>query len=225
MIQYRFIMEGDRVIDIRVDRRRLFDQTNDRQAHAEWTRLEFHQCENCPLRDTGMRHCPVALDLEQIAAQFGDILSYTRTRVEVVTPERMYTKECDAQTALRSLLGLVMATSACPTLAQFRGLASSHLPFSTLEETLFRTAGAYLLKQYFIHKAGGTADLDLKGLDAFYRELQTINRCFKSRLDSAFSKDANLNAIGSLLYVSVGVSYSLEDNLHELQDIFCPSTL
>jgi hypothetical protein len=140
--------------------------------------------------------------------------------IEVVTQERTYSKETDAQTGLRSLLGLIMATSGCPVLSQLKGLASSHLPFANLEETLFRTAGAYLIKQYFIHKDGGTPDLDLTGLDHLYRELQTVNRCFKGRLDTAFSKDSNLNAIGSLLYVAVGVSYSLQDNLMELKALF-----
>jgi hypothetical protein len=94
------------------------------------------------------------------------------------------------------------------------------LPFSNLEETLFRTAGAYLIKQYFVYKEGGVPDLELSGLDHLYQQLQIVNRCFKGRLDTAFAKDSNLNAIGSLLYVAVGVSYSLEDNLLELKSRF-----
>jgi hypothetical protein len=222
MIEYRFLIEGGRAIQLTVDRNRRQDPQDETRPHAEWTRLAFHQCDNCPFSAAAWRFCPVAVDLEQIAARFGDILSYEKARVEVHTPERTYLKECDVQTALRSLLGLVMATSDCTILAQFRGLAASHLPFSTLEETLFRTVGAYLLKQYFVYKSGGAPDLDLRGMDTFYRELQIVNRCFKNRLDSAFARDANLNAIGSLLYVSLGVSYSLEDELRELRDVFCP---
>jgi hypothetical protein len=160
--------------------------------------------------------------LEQIATQFSDIISFEKARVEVHTPERTYTKDCDVQTGLRSLLGLVMATSACPILSQLKGLADSHLPFATLEETLFRTTGAYLIKQYFIYKGGNVPDWNMQGLDYFYKNLQTVNRGFKRRLDSAFTneKEAHLNAIGSLLYVSMGVTYSLEDNLSELKSVF-----
>lgn len=222
MIEYRFILAENRILHIQVDRQRHCQPPQNSQSHAPWTQLEFHQCDHCPLHSSVWHYCPAAFDLEQITSQFGDILSYDRARVEVITPERTYLKECDVQTALRSLIGLVMATSACPILGQFRGLAGSHLPFSTLEETLFRTTGAYLLKQYFVRQNGGEADMDLKGLDAFYQELQLVNRCIKSRLDSEFAKDANLNAIGSLLYISMGVSYSLEDKLEELRETFCP---
>jgi hypothetical protein len=222
MVTYRFILSENQVIQITVDRQRRPDAPPTDMPHADWTRLPFHQCDHCPLPCSDWAYCPAALDLEQIVAQFGDLLSFDRARVEVIAPERTYLKECDLQTALRLLLGLVMATSPCPVLSQFRGLAASHLPFATLEETLFRTAGAYLLKQYFLHQAGKPADMDLKGLDAFYQELQRVNRCFKRRLDSAAAKDANLNAIGSLLYISMVVSCSIEEQLTELRETFCP---
>jgi hypothetical protein len=222
MIQYRFILESGRVFQFPVDMDRWFDPNSGAAAHAEWTRLAFNQCENCPLNQNTRHHCPVAVDIEQIAFRFKDILSYEQARVEVTVPERMYVKDCDVQTGLRSLLGLIMATSSCPTLAQFRGLAAVHLPFATLEETLFRAAGAYLLKQYYLGKNGGVPDVEMRGLERIYQELQIINRCFKRRLDTAFENEANLNAIGSLLYVAVGVSFSLEDNLVELKAAFHP---
>ncbi len=222
MIEYRFFLPENRSIHLTVDRQRQGAALPQPEPPAAWTRLECHQCPNCPLKSDQWPQCPAALDLAQITAHFGDLLSFAQARVEVITPERTYVKECDVQTALRSLLGLAMATSACPVLSQFRALAVTHLPFSTLEETLFRTTSAYLLKQYFIHQTGGIPDWNLRGLEAFYEELQQVNRCLKSRLDSAFAKDANLNAIGSLLYVSMGVSYSIGEKLAELRDRFCP---
>jgi hypothetical protein len=220
MIRYRFVLESGQMFQFEVHRQRVFDRAVDLTEHAPWTRLTFNQCERCSLTEAHCQHCPVALDVEQIANRFQDILSYERAQVEVLTPERTYLKLCDVQTGLRSLLGLVMATSACPVLSQLKGMASTHLPFATLEETLFRTAGAYLIQQYFAHKAGGQPDLDMRGLDALYKELYAVNRSFKTRLDSACSKDSNLNAIGSLIYVSMGVSCSLEDNLKELRGMF-----
>jgi hypothetical protein len=223
MIEYRFFLPENRSIHLTVDRQRqssVFPPQN--ASAAAWTRLEFNQCPNCPLKPAQWPHCPAALDLAQITTHFGDLLSFAQARVEVITPERTYVKDCDVQTALRSLLGLAMATSGCPVLSQFRALATTHLPFSTLEETLFRTTSAYLLKQYFIYQSGGTPDWDLKGLETFYEELQRVNRSLKSRLDSAFAKDANLNAIGSLLYVTMGVSYSIGEKLSELRGGFCP---
>jgi hypothetical protein len=220
MISYRFILENGSTFDIQVDRKRVYTPAIDQAPHANWTRLEFNRCDNCPLPPGSVRHCPAAVDMEKIATQFSRLSSFEKLRVEVVSPERSYGLNTDLQTVLRSLLGLVMATSGCPILSQFRGLASFHLPCSTMDETLFRTVAAYLLKQYFLHKSGGAPDWDMVGLDRFYQAVQTVNQCLNDRLSSASENDANLNAIVSLTYVSMGVTYSLEDNLADLQKLF-----
>jgi hypothetical protein len=91
-----------------------------------------------------------------------------------------------------------------------------------MDETLLRTVGAYLLRQHFIYRDGGQPDLDLKGLETFYQEVQMVNQRLNSRLVSASENDANLNAICALSYVSMGVAYSLEENLKELRSLFYP---
>jgi len=222
MIHYRFTLENGAIHQFQVDRNRSYTRVEDTAENAPWTKLDFNQCQNCPLSPNSCRHCPAAVDMQQIASQFAAIQSYTKARIEVVTPERTYVKDSDVQTGLRSLLGLVMATSGCPILSQFRGLAQSHVPFATMEETLFRTVGAYLLKQYFVYKSGGRPDLEMRGLENFYQEIQSVNQCLNTRLVSASENDANLNAIVSLTYVSMGVSYSLEENLKELSALFFP---
>jgi hypothetical protein len=114
-------------------------------------------------------------------------------------------------------MGLIMATSSCPILSQLKGLARYHLPFATMEETLFRTVGSYLLKQYFEFQNGFTADLDLKGLDEQYRELSRVNRSFIMRIRAASQLDANVNAVGTYVSISEEVSYSLQDQLKDLR--------
>jgi len=222
MIHYRFILDTGATFDFQVDRKRVYGREQDAAEHAPWTRLESNKCQNCPIPSTALRHCPAAVDMEKIAAQFTAMQSFTQCRVEVVTPERTYSKDCDVQTGLRALLGLVMATSGCPVLSQFRALANFHAPFATMDETLLRTVGAYLLRQHFIYKVGGQPDLDLKGLENFYQEVQTVNQCLHTRIVSASENDANLNAICSLTYVSMGVANSLDDNLKELRKLFFP---
>ena len=223
-IEYTFTLGNGATHKFGVEVNRTFDQQSDRAEHSPWARLEYNQCPNCTLSRDQFQHCPVALDVEQIALRFADIISYESVQVTVVTPERTYLKSCDVQTALRSLLGLVMATSACPILSRLKNLAHYHLPFSNLDETLFRTAGAYLLKQYFIYKGGGQPDLELAGLNQLYQELQTVNVSFKHRIDTACSKDANLNALGSLFALSMAVSFSLDEKLKELKKSSFPQT-
>jgi hypothetical protein len=222
MIHYRFIMKNGTTHSFEVDRSKIFGLAEDSAPHASWALLSFKRCKNCSLPTDLLMHCPAAVAIEQIADRFQAIRSFEEVRMEVETTERTCIKECDVQTGLRSLLGLVLATSGCPILSQFKGLAAFHLPFSSIEETLFRTVGAHLLKQYFIYKQGGKPDWELRGLDAFYQDLHIVNTSLNDRLTSACTHDANLNAIVSLNYLSLGVTYSIEENLSELKDLFCP---
>ena len=217
MIQYTITLDDGRSYLFKVDPERTFNPHAHRGLRPEWTKLGFNQCDNCPLHVETHEHCPVALDVEQVIVTFKSILSYETVLVTVTTPDRVYSKRTDVQTGLRAYLGLVMATSACPILSRLKGLARFHLPFATMEETIFRSTGAYLIQQYFVMKDGGTPYLELRGLKEFYDELQEVNTCFKKRVDAASVQDANMNAAASLVYLAMGVSYSLEDKLEELR--------
>ncbi|WCJ58492.1 hypothetical protein NXS98_12255 [Fontisphaera persica] len=219
-ITYTFTLQSGEVHQFDVHLERGMPPAHPNRAYAPWTRLEFQQCTNCPLKSDRFPYCPTAVDLEQIAHRFSSIKSFEKARVEVRTPDRTYTKHCDVQTGLRALLGLIMATSACPISSQLKGLAHYHLPFASIEETLFRVVGAYLIKQYFVQQAGGQPDWTLASLDRYYRDLQELNTCFKGRLDAASDKDANLNAICSLNFLSIAVASGVEDQLDRLQPRF-----
>lgn len=192
------------------------------EPHADWTRLGIHQCSVCPLKSAHSPFCPAALDLEQVVEQFKSISAYEAVRVEVVTPQRTYVRQCDVQTGLRSLVGLVMSTSQCPWFQQLRALAQTHLPFSNLEETLFRVVGAYLAQQYFVAKQGGTPDFELRQLEELYRGLSKANEAFKRRLEFASIQDANVNAVCALSIMSHGVSFFLSEQLQQLQSQLAP---
>jgi hypothetical protein len=223
MITYEFVIDGGLSHKFEVDLDRVTG-TGDGKPRPPWTLLTFNQCPNCPLSAGEHWHCPVALDLEEIVTRFRSLLSFEEATVNVYTAERNYSKRCDVQTGLRSLLGLVMATSGCTILARFRSMAYYHLPFANVEETLFRTVGSYLLKQYFVRKTGGVADLDLCGLAQFYDEVRKVSQAFKRRIDAASEKDANMNAIGTLILIGMAVSSSLEEQLEELQSRFSETT-
>lgn len=220
IVSYKFTLDDGRVAEFKVDRSRKWDDAIDQQEHEAWTRLDFHQCSNCPLSSDEYKHCPAAVDLEPVAAQFSDIVSFEKVRVEVRTEERVYVNDCDAQTGLRSLTGLIMSTSGCPILNQLRVLAEMHLPFATLNETVFRICGAYLIREYLEMKSGNNPDWDMTKLLNFFQELQSLNQSFKARLNSAVQRDSNLNALGSLFFISLGLQMSLEENLQEFRQYF-----
>ena len=185
-------------------------------APPPWTQLGFHRCSNCPLPDV-QPYCPTAIDIAPIVERFSQVPSTVPVKVTMRNANRVCVKETDAQMALEPLLALMMATSACPILCRLRSQALFHLPFATIAETLYRTVGDYLIKQYFVMKDGGEPDFALNGLEELYRELGTLNLCFFSRIQAACGKDANLNAVVGLSSLSEIVSMSLDERLGPLR--------
>ncbi len=185
-----------------------------------WTQLAFHQCACCPLDPAKVTHCPAAVDIAAVTTTFQDMVSYTHTHVRVITAERVYSKSCDAQSGLNSLLGLIMANSDCPILCEFKPMAHFHLPFSSVDETIYRVASTYLLKQYFNLQEGESADFALDGLEALYYQLQQVNCDLVARIRFASRADANLNAITTFFSLATIVTLTLKQKLTEIQPLF-----
>ncbi len=219
-IEYTFSMDDGKVFNYPVEFIRYRDAILDNDQYPEWTQLEFHQCPNCPLKKEEYSHCPVAIDAHEIVLAFAEVLSCKESDIHVRTPEREYFKRTDAQTGLRSLIGFVMATSACPVLKPLRGLAYYHLPFASLNETVFRATTSYLLNQYYVHQKGGKIDFNLNGLKEHFKELQTLNFHFLERIRAACDADANLNVLATLFTICSVLSLSLEKNLKEMEHLF-----
>ena len=218
LVTYTFDLPDGKSLSFSVDvNRKVAAGTPPPFESPDWTRLEYHRCPHCPLAGT-CSHCPPAVDAAPILEKFSHVNSVAKVRVTVATPERTSVKETDAQTGLNALLGLVMATSACPIVSRLRSQALFHLPFASVEETLYRTVGDYLIKQYFIMKDGGTPDFGLTGLDALYRDLAELNGAFFKRVQAASPRDANVNAVVFFRSLSDIVSMSLEDRLAPLRE-------
>jgi len=186
----------------------------------EWTKLESWKCPNCPLKEGETPYCPAAVASVSVIEHFSKVLSTAKVHVEVETPHRKILHKTDAQTAVRSLLGLIMPLSGCPVLSRLKGMAHFHLPFSTLEESIFRTVSAYLLRQYFFNQKGIETTTSIESLKDFYMDVQLINTSFFQRIRQASQKDSNLNAIVTLGSMSMLVSLDLEENLNELEPLF-----
>ncbi len=218
MFDYQFKLENGETVSFQIDPERTFSPEVDAAPHAEWTKLETEQCPNCTLSGR-CKHCPAAVDIEDIAHRFAPVLSCSTVTVRVKAKERLYGMQCDAQTAVNSLLGLVLATSACPILSRFKPLARFHLPFSSPEETIFRTVGSYLIQQYLLAAEGGKPDWDLKGLDKLYEDLDSVNRSLVERLRKISEQEANVNAVVMFCGLSLLVRFSLHDQLVRYRDL------
>jgi hypothetical protein len=202
-----------RELVVRLDPETLLEQAPFPTSPPEWAMLEYQKCPNCPLATDASAQCPTAARLIPLTRAFSETESVGRARVRVETPERTFEKEVPVATGISSLLGLQMATSGCPILGRLRPMARFHLPFATNQETVFRAVATYLAAQQAHWQAHEPADWSLDGLRALYREVALVNRAFASRLRSALSKDASLNALVRLDVFTMTVPMALDEGL------------
>ena len=185
-----------------------------------WTLLNHKKCENCPLDEHRHTYCPVALNFADIAEPFKDMLSHEKVTVLVTTDERTYSKETMIQHGLSPLVGIIMTTSGCPIMEHLKPMVRFHLPFATLDETIFRMVSMHLLVQYYRHQDGKDAGWNLDGLLKVYAEVSVVNRDFAIRLRDAAKKDANINALVNLDCFAAMVPLAAEDTLNSIKAYF-----
>ncbi|MBC8002993.1 MAG: hypothetical protein H7X97_10445 [Opitutaceae bacterium] len=193
----------------------------DRARVPVWTRLSEHQCPNCPLRPETSPHCPAALSLIEVVEQFKDSWSIENAEVTVTMSARQYRRTVPLQVGVSSLIGLYMATSGCPIMNKFRPMVHTHLPFATVEETIYRSISMYLLTQFFRNKRGHVADWELKNLVKIYDDINLVNQNFSKRLMTVKTTDASLNALSGLdCFASITALSIVEDTLDEIESLF-----
>ena len=185
----------------------------------EWTKLKYHQCENCPLKDD-VEYCPVAVNIAHLIDGFKFSTSYEKTWVVVEAPERTYAQQTTVQNGLSAILGIYMVTSDCPILDNLRPMVRFHLPFATANETIFRAVSMYLLTQYFREHNGLDPDWSLEGLFTIYREIGRVNKGMWNRLSKASGFDANVNALIVLSALGEALRFSLKKDLETLAPFF-----
>lgn len=221
-IEYRISLDDDHEFNYRVELDRSYDPAHVVDA-PRWTRLEHEQCSNCPLHKEINTYCPAAVDLHRVIEDFRGLPAFKKARVRVITAEREYYKEVSLEAGLRSLLGVLMATSACPMLCRLKPMAQQHLPFASNQEFILRTVSLYLMRQYYNMREGRHADWELKGLVRHYQQLQLVNQAFWQRIHDTCENDSNLKAFLSFFSMASSVSYSLEAQLSKIRPLVMSS--
>ncbi|CAA6677238.1 MULTISPECIES: DUF6901 family protein [unclassified Lentimonas] len=187
------------------------------EAFPDWARLEHRQCACCPLSTADCKYCPVATRMHGLLDAFPNDASTERVQVTVEAAARKYSNDCDLQVGINSLMGLMMATSGCPVLKELGAMASFHIPFCSTRETLHRTVGSYLTKQYFVQLEGGEPDWELTHLKELYEVLEGLNQDFSKRIKDSSCGDAVSNAVIMFFATSVVVASSLDQQLQQHQ--------
>jgi uncharacterized protein DUF6901 len=185
-----------------------------------WVDLAYQQCPNCPLKAEESPHCPVARNLIPLIDVCSAMASYQELDVRIKTPDRVIAAKTTAQRAVSSVLGLVMATSDCPHTGYLKPMARFHLPLASEEESIYRTTSMFLLAQYFRSRQGLAHRYDLSGLMDIYANLKIVNKSMAQRLRGAIEQDAAVNAVILLDLLTQTVTWSIEDGLEEIADLF-----
>ncbi|OGW34089.1 MAG: hypothetical protein A2010_15625 [Nitrospirae bacterium GWD2_57_9] len=217
---YQFKTGSPVVFNLKLDRDTLGLMLEKKLAPPLWTLLNHKRCENCPLDEKLYLHCPVALNFADIAEPFKDMLSHEKVMVAVMTEERTFSKETMIQHGLSPLVGIIMTTSGCPIMEHLKPMVRFHLPFASLDETIFRMVSMYLLVQYYRSKDGKPAGWNLDGLMEAYAKVSIVNRDFANRLRDAAKKDANINALVNLDCFAAMMPFAAEETLKNLKQYF-----
>lgn len=192
------------------------------ESKPEWAGLAHKQCSCCPLKQADNPYCPIAVNIAELVDNFKEHLSIEPCQVKCVTPERTYLKETTVQAGLYSILGVIMATSDCPIMNFYKPMARFHLPFSTTQETVFRSASVYLLQQYFEFKRGRKPDIGMAQLGKQLQRVQQVNIGIISRIRSVSVRDADANAVIILDAFAKLLEMAIEKSLSSLEHLFPP---
>lgn len=215
-IEYRITLDDEHDFSYRIELDRSYDREAEIQA-PHWTRLEHQRCANCPLSREQFSHCPAAVDLHRVIEDFQGLPAVQKALVWVRTPEREYTKVVGLEEGLRALLGVIMATSACPVLARLKPMAQQHLPFANNREFVLRAVSLYLARQYFNLREGRHADWELRGLVRSFQQLQLVNQAFWQRIHDTCKGDSNLKAFLTFFSMASSLTVSLETQLQKIR--------
>jgi len=217
---YRFDNGDEKVFDILLERGTLTMIGPKAGVPAVWARLGFNRCSNCPLDARSHDWCPVAANLSGIIESFQQRSSLERVRVTVTVEERTYSKATTVPHGLSPLLGIIMTTSGCPVMDPLKPMVRYHLPFASLEETVFRMVSMYLVGQFLRNNEGKSAEWSLAGLARIYEEVTKVNKDFSRRMHAAAENDANVNALVNLDVFAIMVPRVAEDMLQQIKPYF-----
>jgi hypothetical protein len=219
--QFRFQDGTEKQFQVRLRRPGLGILLDPEPTIPAWARLGHHQCPNCPLNPETHPHCPVAVALGGVIEAFQDCFSTTHAEILIRSDNREYRRQAPVQYGVSSLMGVYMVTSGCPILDKLRPMVHTHLPFATIDETMYRLAGMYLLAQYFIQQRGGLPDWKLRRLVELCEDIGRVNQAFARRLLSINPQDASLNALASLDCFTLSTAFSIDrDELKDLESLF-----
>jgi hypothetical protein len=221
-IEYVFQIKDhdDKKFRVVLDKNTLIAKSPAGSTEQDWTRLNFAKCEICPLSSRQVRNCPIAYNISGLATEFSQFYSIHESLITVNVAERSYVKKDTVQQGLRSILGIYLATSGCPHMEILKPMARFHLPFASVEETIYRHSCNFLLGQFFEFLDKGQMELNMQKLIDKYDDINVVNTGICNRIERITAGDANKNALIILNVIGLMLKMELEGNLKSLKYLF-----
>jgi hypothetical protein len=220
MIRYTFQLDAANSVKFEVEEESDTSLETSLDPVPEWMKLESFRCEHCSLAPGSRKTCPAALSIQPVIDAFSKCLSFETVQAVVESRDLKVQGEMSAQKAVRSLLGLLMALSACPTMRKLRPMAHFHLPFGSKEHTAFRFLGTYLMAQHLRLQAGESPDWELTGLQELIREIHKTNKNMADRIRAAAELDAVVNSLVFLDALAMSLEHEIETSLKQIKPLF-----
>ena len=187
---------------------------------ADWLKLENGKCAGCKIPKGERITCPAALSIQPILDVFGGRVSHETVEVTVEMNDVKAHGSMPAQSAIRSLMGLCLALSACPVMKKLRPMASFHVPFGGMGHSLFRFVGMYLTAEYLRKEKGHSSNPDLSGLKKFTNRLHEVNVKLSKRILLGSQRDAIVNSLVFLDTLTSILKIDIDASLKILKPYF-----
>lgn len=206
--------------EVVLDKKTLIAQTPNGASDSEWTRLGFSKCSICPLDGKKIKHCPIAYNLSGLFSAFQNVLSIEKADITVTTEDRTYFKHDTIQQGLRSIFGIYMAASGCPHMSVLKPMVRFHLPFASIEETIYRHVSNYLLGQYYGYMEQQKGDFLFQELRSKNESVDAVNHGICHRIENVNEGDAIKNALTILNVAGLMVNLEIESKLDSLKYLY-----
>ena len=221
MIRYIFEFPDRKTLSFEVDEAGELSSVEDSGEPVPiWARLDIHRCEHCTLPQSDRAACPAAFCLRPVIEAFAGNFSYEGVYVRAELQGKEQRFHTSLPSAIRSIVGLLMALSACPVMRKMRPMAHFHVPFSTYEHTVYRAMGMYLIAQLLREQTGLEADWGMDGLIGLYRKIHVVNEQMAGRIRMAAEKDATVNALISLDIFTFSFDSQMKKKLEDWKPLF-----
>lgn len=225
-ISFKYIFDfddprfGKKEFTVYLNGNTLIADSPPQSKESEWTHLDFYKCSTCPLKSSDVKNCPIAFNISGLIELFDEIFSIEKATITVVSKERTYSNYDTAQQGLRGILGIFLATSGCPHMEILKPMVRFHLPFASMQETIFRHVTTYLLSQFFEMIDGNEPDYSMEKMKKKYEEVDLVNQGICQRIGHISESDSSKNALTILNAIGIMMDIELDGKLNSLRYLF-----